>query len=71
MSEAMMNRRPSLKPNVSGKMKKLKDLSFKSDNRVCADCGAPDPKWASVTIGVFICLRCSAAHRNLSSNISK
>jgi stromal membrane-associated protein len=24
----------------------LKDLMIKSDNRICADCGAPDPKWA-------------------------
>lgn len=71
MSGERMNQRQSLKPNASGKMKKLKDLSFKSDNRVCADCAAPDPKWASVTIGVFICLRCSTAHRNLGSNISK
>ncbi|KAG8096048.1 hypothetical protein GUJ93_ZPchr0013g36512 [Zizania palustris] len=26
--------------------RKLKDLMLKSDNRVCADCGAPDPKLA-------------------------
>lgn len=26
--------------------RKLRELLQKSDNRVCADCGAPDPKWA-------------------------
>lgn len=26
--------------------RRLKDLLLKSDNRTCADCGAPDPKWA-------------------------
>ena len=26
--------------------KKLKDFLHQSDNRTCADCGAPDPKWA-------------------------
>lgn len=26
--------------------KRLKELLLKSDNRTCADCGAPDPKWA-------------------------
>lgn len=31
---------------VIGKTRKLKDLILKSDNRICADCGAPDPKWA-------------------------
>lgn len=31
---------------MAGKARKLKDLMLKSDNRICADCGAPDPKWA-------------------------
>lgn len=26
--------------------RRLKDLLLKKDNRFCADCGAPDPKWA-------------------------
>jgi len=24
----------------------VKDLLLQKDNRVCADCNAPDPKWA-------------------------
>ncbi|MFS7889563.1 putative Arf GTPase activating protein [Helianthus anomalus] len=51
--------------------KKLKDLLQQSDNRACADCGAHDPKWASPTIGVFICLKCCGGHRLLGPNISK
>lgn len=31
---------------VTGKMRKLKELMLKGDNRICADCSAPDPKWA-------------------------
>ncbi|XP_051135717.1 ADP-ribosylation factor GTPase-activating protein AGD12-like [Andrographis paniculata] len=54
----------------SGK-RKLRDLLLQSDNRICADCGAPDPKWASATIGVFICLKCCGVHRNLGLHISK
>jgi len=27
-------------------MTKLKDLLHRSENRICADCSAPDPKWA-------------------------
>lgn len=26
--------------------KRLKDLLLQNDNRFCADCAAPDPKWA-------------------------
>ncbi|XP_071716456.1 ADP-ribosylation factor GTPase-activating protein AGD12-like [Rutidosis leptorrhynchoides] len=55
---------------MSGK-KKLKDLLQQSDNRTCADCSAPDPKWASPTIGVFLCLKCCGVHRTLGPNISK
>ncbi|KAG6494342.1 ADP-ribosylation factor GTPase-activating protein AGD12-like isoform X1 [Zingiber officinale] len=51
--------------------RKLKGLMLKSDNRICADCGAPDPKWASSNIGVFICMSCSGVHRNLGTHISK
>jgi len=44
---------------------------IKSDNRICADCGAPDPKWASATIGVFLCLKCGDVHRALGPDVSK
>ncbi|XP_038691003.1 ADP-ribosylation factor GTPase-activating protein AGD12-like isoform X2 [Tripterygium wilfordii] len=55
---------------ASGK-RRLKDLLLQSDNRKCADCGAPDPKWASANIGVFICLKCCSVHRSLGTHISK
>ncbi len=31
----------------------------------CADCGAPDPQWASKAFGVTLCLQCAGAHRAL------
>lgn len=50
---------------------RLKDLLLQKDNQLCADCDAPDPKWASANIGVFICLKCSGVHRSLGTHISK
>jgi hypothetical protein len=32
-------------------------------NDVCSDCGKNDPDWASVNLGIFVCLECSGQHR--------
>ncbi|CAI9089624.1 OLC1v1024232C1 [Oldenlandia corymbosa var. corymbosa] len=50
---------------------RLKELLLQKDNRTCADCSAPDPKWASANIGVFICLKCCGVHRSLGTHVSK
>uniref|UniRef100_A0A8D3CGJ1 ArfGAP with dual PH domains 2 n=1 Tax=Scophthalmus maximus TaxID=52904 RepID=A0A8D3CGJ1_SCOMX len=43
----------------------LLDLVRQPCNNTCADCGAPEPDWASYTLGIFVCLNCSGLHRNL------
>ncbi|KAH9329287.1 hypothetical protein KI387_001395 [Taxus chinensis] len=40
-------------------------------NDVCADCGSSEPDWASLNLGVLLCIECSGVHRNLGVHISK
>ncbi|GLT83854.1 hypothetical protein SLE2022_021220 [Rubroshorea leprosula] len=40
-------------------------------NDKCADCDAPEPDWASLNLGVLVCIECSGIHRNLGVHISK
>eukprot|EP01089_Gocevia_fonbrunei_P023050 TRINITY_DN9550_c0_g1_i5.p1 TRINITY_DN9550_c0_g1~~TRINITY_DN9550_c0_g1_i5.p1 ORF type:complete len:103 (+),score=1.50 TRINITY_DN9550_c0_g1_i5:74-382(+) len=37
----------------------------------CADCSQPTALWASVNLGVFICLECSGVHRGLGTHVSQ
>jgi len=56
---------PSAAKNAQ--FKKLKALR---DNAVCFDCPNTRPTWASVTYGVFLCLDCSATHRNMGVHLT-
>ncbi|CAL9053670.1 unnamed protein product [Musa banksii] len=40
-------------------------------NDICADCGALEPDWASLNLGILLCIECSGVHRNLGVHISK
>ncbi len=40
-------------------------------NEICAECSTPEPDWASLNLGILLCIECSGVHRNLGVHISK
>ncbi|XP_060797138.1 arf-GAP with coiled-coil, ANK repeat and PH domain-containing protein 2-like isoform X2 [Neoarius graeffei] len=40
-------------------------------NGTCCDCGQPEPKWASINLGITLCIQCSGIHRSLGVHFSK
>ena len=57
--------------DINVQIKILEALLKQSDNRECADCHSKTPRWASITFGAFVCLRCSGQHRQLQVHIAK
>jgi len=49
----------------------LEEMLKRSENKECVECGSKGPRWASVNLGVFLCIRCSGIHRNMGTHISK
>ncbi|XP_042271128.1 BAR_ACAPs and ArfGap_ACAP domain-containing protein [Thunnus maccoyii] len=40
-------------------------------NHRCCDCSEEEPRWASINLGVTMCIECSGIHRSLGVHLSK
>ncbi|XP_076253397.1 centaurin gamma 1A isoform X3 [Rhynchophorus ferrugineus] len=56
-------------PNEAASIQSIKNRV--PGNGYCVDCDAPNPVWASLNLGVLMCIECSGIHRNLGSHISR
>jgi len=55
----------------TGREGPLERLRLVAGNRRCVDCGSSDPDWASLNLGVLLCIECSGVHRQLGVQYSK
>ncbi|RUS77371.1 hypothetical protein EGW08_014851, partial [Elysia chlorotica] len=63
---------PGLNQNVRELTSSIMDrIRRLPGNEVCCDCGAPDPEWLSLNLGVMVCLECCGTHRELGVHISR
>lgn len=53
------------------KLPTMKDLAKFPENMICADCDAKGPDWASINLGIFICIKCAGIHRKIGVHHSK
>lgn len=57
--------------NLKGCKSIAEFLTSVAGNELCADCQAFNPKWASVNLGVTLCIECCAIHRSMGVQVSK
>ncbi|XP_055377406.1 arf-GAP with coiled-coil, ANK repeat and PH domain-containing protein 2 [Condylostylus longicornis] len=69
-------RRPSSSSpssNIGSSKKKIHWEQFLKipGNSTCCDCKGSEPRWASINLGITLCIACSGVHRSLGVHYSK
>lgn len=67
----MSNLKAAVGEKEAAAIRKRLTIWAKSRNPNCADCSRTNPTWASVNLGVLVCLECAGRHRSLGTHISK
>ncbi len=49
----------------------LRELLAIDGNNECFDCATKSPIWASVNLGIFLCINCAGIHRSYGTSISR
>lgn len=57
----------------SGRVQKINCEQFYKipGNEKCCDCREKEPRWASINLGITLCIECSGVHRSLGVHYSK
>ncbi|TXT03890.1 hypothetical protein VHUM_04313 [Vanrija humicola] len=51
--------------------RQLEDVLKLPGNDRCADCHGSSPRWASVNLGIFLCVTCASVHRKMGTHRSR
>mmetsp|Transcript_9242 Transcript_9242/g.13860 ORF Transcript_9242/g.13860 Transcript_9242/m.13860 type:complete len:924 (-) Transcript_9242:1060-3831(-) len=69
--EGKDNNKGLFEEDAGGKVRNPLVPKILEANPVCADCGNANPDWASLNLGVVVCIECSGVHRSLGVHVSK
>ncbi|CAL1530470.1 unnamed protein product [Lymnaea stagnalis] len=62
---------PPAEPKQNKARVRMEQLLVIPGNSHCCDCGAPEPRWASINLGITLCIECSGIHRGFGVHMSK
>lgn len=69
-NDASNNVSASEEDAIAGEKLRHEIMAIEGNDR-CADCGSPKPEWASINLGILLCIECSGIHRSLGVQFSK